>query len=74
MNTEIDYRKYGMLAYQFQGAAYENEVLKSAAGYYIGTVHPVEGPNTRESYEYYRSEDDAKAALELHTWTQRMSL
>ncbi|HUZ95375.1 MAG TPA: hypothetical protein VMU57_10715 [Edaphobacter sp.] len=40
----------------------EDEVLRSAAGYYIGTVWDC-GPYSRES-GYYRTEADAKAALQ----------
>lgn len=47
------------------------QVLKSAAGYYIGTADGDE-PVSRESEEYYRSKDAAKQALELNLWTQRL--
>ncbi len=39
------------------------EVLKSNAGWYIGTWCAVHGPYTRES-GYYRTEQEAKAALD----------
>ena len=40
----------------------ENEVLRSAAGYYIGTICAC-GPYSRES-GYYRTEEDAQRALD----------
>ena len=41
-------------------------VCQSAAGYYIGTFHPQEGPYDRHS-EYYRTHEEAKERLENHT-------
>jgi len=38
------------------------EVLKSAAGYYIGFFCPQDGPYSRES-GYYRSYEEAEKAL-----------
>ena len=46
------------------------EVLESAAGFYIGTACDC-GPYTRESEEYYRTYEEAEAALEAGTWTVR---
>ncbi len=46
-------------------------VLKSAAGFYIGTFCPVEGPISRESQEYWRTEAQAEKALQTGRWTQR---
>lgn len=46
------------------------EVLKSANGYYIGTM--VDGePFCRLSEEYFNSYDSAKDALDNRTFTQR---
>ena len=40
----------------------QNEVLQSAAGYYIGSICEC-GPYSRES-GYYRTEEDAQRALD----------
>lgn len=39
------------------------QVLSSAAGFYIGTMCPRHGPNTRES-GYYKTRELAQRALE----------
>lgn len=49
------------------------EVLKSSAGFYIGTLDPELGPISRESVEYYSSQCKAQQALDLGTWTQRLT-
>jgi hypothetical protein len=46
------------------------EVLLSAAGFYIGTAD-AEGPISRESLEYWKSQDEALTALKTGGWTQR---
>ncbi len=61
---------YGKLAFDESGIKYPLQILRSAAGYYIGTADAFE-PISRESEEYYRSNDAAKQALELNLWTQR---
>lgn len=48
----------------------EVQVLQSAAGFYIGTFSD-EGPFTRESVEYFKTRDQAVAALRDGRWTQR---
>lgn len=47
------------------------EVLRSAAGYYIGTFCPVDGPYSRESYDYYATREEAEKALQNDTWVPR---
>ena len=47
------------------------EVLSSAAGFYIGTFSPTEGPISRESAEYFPTEAAAENALASGEWTQR---
>ncbi|ATN13681.1 MAG: hypothetical protein COB06_002625 [Pseudomonas sp.] len=61
---------YGKLAFAECGIEYPLQILKSAAGYYIGTADEFE-PVSRESEEYYRSEYAAKQAFDLNLWTQR---
>jgi non-ribosomal peptide synthetase component E (peptide arylation enzyme) len=46
----------------------KNEVLRSAAGYYIGTLCDC-GPYTRES-GYYRTEEEAQRALDAGTFVR----
>jgi non-ribosomal peptide synthetase component E (peptide arylation enzyme) len=46
----------------------KNEVLRSAAGYYIGTLCDC-GPYTRES-GYYRTEEEAQRALDADTFVR----
>ena len=50
------------------------QVLKSAAGFYIGTLTPEGEPNTRESTEYWGKKPAADAALERGGWTARRHL
>ena len=50
----------------------ELSVLKSSAGYYIGTSMD-SMPVSRESVEYWESESDAEAALQHSSFTQRQS-
>ena len=46
------------------------QVLRSAAGHYIGTFDD-DGPVSRESVEYFPSHEAARHALETGAWTQR---
>jgi hypothetical protein len=46
------------------------QVLRSAAGHYIGTFDD-DGPASRESVEYFPSHEAARHALETGAWTQR---
>ena len=48
------------------------QVLESAAGFYLGTLHPVQGPFSRESVEYWPTRSLAERALETGDWTQRL--
>ncbi len=62
----------GVLAEQL-GEALPLEVHKSAAGFYLGTWSD-EGPFTRESMEYWRTEQQARDAMAHGRWTQRWYL
>ncbi|MDR2788127.1 MAG: hypothetical protein LBD06_07180 [Candidatus Accumulibacter sp.] len=62
----------GHLAQTFADCELPLEVLESAAGFYIGTFHPKEGPFSRES-EYFPTEEAAREALENGAWTQRLN-
>ena len=61
---------YGRLAKEVLGLTLELTVLKSAAGWYIGTSDNG-GPVSRESIEYYQSELEATQAFEQDLWTQK---
>ncbi|MFS1428307.1 hypothetical protein LMH73_014440 [Vibrio splendidus] len=61
---------YGFLASEC-GVNLKNQVLHSAAGYYIGTLE--DGmPYSRESLEYFPSQEEAETALKTNRWTQRI--
>jgi len=63
--------KYGQLAKQLCGGVrLENQILQSAAGYYIGT-YDAEGPVSRESLEYWPTRKLAEEAYVTGNWTQR---
>jgi ribosomal protein L44E len=47
------------------------KVCHSGAGYYIGTICSECGPYTRESVEYYHTEEAAQFALDNKLWTPR---
>lgn len=62
----------GQLAREFGGQSLPLEVLRSAAGFYIGTQQD-EMPYTRESVEYWPTKAQADRALAIGEdgWTQR---
>ena len=53
------------------GMSFPLAVLKSGAGYYIGTCDEDGLPYSRESAEYWREVHQAQSALEHGRWTQR---
>jgi hypothetical protein len=60
----------GLLALTYVGKRLPLQVLRSAAGHYIGTFDD-DGPVSRESVEYFPSHEAARHALETGAWTQR---
>ena len=60
----------GYLALTYEDLRLPLQILKSAAGYYIGTAHEGE-PVSRESHEYFVSRDAATRALASSDWHQR---
>lgn len=60
----------GPLALAYVGKRLPLQVLRSAAGHYIGTFDD-DGPVSRESVEYFPTRDVARHALETGAWTQR---
>jgi hypothetical protein len=63
--------QFGFLAQEYCGMDIPVKVLRSAAGYYIGTFDNSEGPISRESVEYYPTYDATEQAMVDGTWTQR---
>ncbi|CAJ2794328.1 Uncharacterised protein [Burkholderia pseudomallei] len=61
---------FGALAWRYTGKRLPLQVLRSVAGYYIGTADD-EGPISRESVEYFPTRDLAERALVAGCWTQR---
>ncbi len=62
--------KIGHLAKLCFNVALPLQVCQGAAGYFIGTVHPQDGPYSRESEEYFPTLEAAETALESGNWTQ----
>ena len=62
--------KTGQLARENCQKSLPLAVLKSQAGFYIGTFDD-EGPCSRESQEYYRTEALAQVALDTNNFTQK---
>jgi len=65
-----DQFKCGQLAREFCNKRLPLAVLKSNAGFYIGTLDE-EGPCSRESVEYFPTQALAIKALESGNWTQK---
>lgn len=61
----------GQLAYCELGLILPVQVLRSAAGYYLGTLNEYDLPASRESVEYYNTQGQAERALASGNWTQR---
>ena len=66
--------RIGWLAKEWGGHELPLKVLKSAAGFYLGTCDE-QGPYSRESEEYWGTHQEAAAALNSFDqilWTQRL--
>ena len=61
----------GHLALVHVGKRLPLQVCHSAAGHYIGTADE-DGPVSRESVEYFRSQHAADQALATGRWQQRI--
>lgn len=64
---------FGYLAGKYAGRQLPLSVQRSAAGYFIGTCDPQEGPCSRESQEYFETQGLAQAALDSGAWTQKQT-
>lgn len=70
MTSTLD-KPVGHLAYRDLGLSLPVTVLRSGAGYYLGTLND-EGPVSRESEEYFTTHGQALQALASGSWTQRL--
>jgi hypothetical protein len=61
---------YGLLAEQ-SGVKLPLQVCRSAAGFYLGTMEESGMPYSRESIEYFPTQDAAVTALNSGHWTQK---
>lgn len=59
----------GALALIHTGKRLPLQVLRSTAGYYLGTLD--DGPVSRESVDYFPTHEAASHALKTGAWTQR---
>jgi hypothetical protein len=66
----LESQTHGHLAEKYCNKLLPLAVLKSAAGYYIGTADEM-GPVSRESNEYWRKETSAQLALGTGNWSQK---
>ena len=66
----MQHHAYGKLAMAICGLRLPVRVMRSAAGYYLGTQSDL-GPVSRESVEYWRTEAQAASALLKGEWSQR---
>lgn len=69
-NSDAGNSRYGKLALVYCDRLLAVQVLRSRAGFYIGTADP-DGPVSRESVEYFPTHDAAEHALAQELWTQK---
>ncbi|MEM9030486.1 MAG: hypothetical protein AAGC70_19170 [Pseudomonadota bacterium] len=72
METRIE--RTGVLAKKFGNENAPLQILKSAAGYYIGTLDEDGLPFTRESACYWDTRNAAETALQRGVFPQKLSL
>jgi hypothetical protein len=61
----------GYLALTHMGQRLPLQVCRSTAGYYIGTIDVEQGPASRESVQYFQTNQEARDALVTGQWQQR---
>ena len=66
-------QKYGYLAKSYSGVDMELRVMRSAAGYYLGTSDHDGSPFSRESQEYWPTFEQASDALHSDEWAQKLN-
>lgn len=62
--------KYGELAADC-GKKLVLKVMRSHTGFYIGTSDEEGFPFSRESIEYFKTQEEASLALATESWTQK---
>ena len=61
------------LAHKYLKEKHRLQVCESGAGFYVGATDQNTGePVSRDSQEYYQTEEEAQFALDNRTWTQRL--
>lgn len=68
--SALSSKPIGLLAKAYCNKHLPLTVLQSARGFYIGTASE-DGPCSRESVQYWPSQDAADQALATGMWTQR---
>lgn len=63
---------FGQLALRCIGKVLPVQVLRARTGYYLGTCDREDGPVSRESEEYFATEEAAAQACASGAWTQRL--
>lgn len=62
---------YGKLAELYCDSTLPLQVLRSSAGFYIGTLDDC-GPVSRESAQYWKHREEAEQALATGDWEQHV--
>ena len=62
---------FGFLAKKYCDLDLPLQVIRSNAGFFLGTQSADGEPVSRESMQYFLSEDSAEKALKTGNWTQR---
>ena len=70
VQSHFNGRVYGQLALEYCGKRLPLQILRSNAGFYIGTADD-DGPVSRESAEYFSTREEAERAHTDAAWTQR---
>lgn len=65
------WKSYAQLAWYCLGELWKLQVCKSGAGWYIGVIDPQQGPLSRESQDYFGSEQEARKLLATGMWMQK---
>lgn len=73
VTLKSDTMKIGFLAKRYCGKNLPIQVMQSRAGYYIGTANEDGLPCSRESHEYFSTEEKAQQALDSDSWSQKES-
>ncbi|MEM8970602.1 MAG: hypothetical protein AAGD43_00870 [Pseudomonadota bacterium] len=67
----FDFTQFGYLAYAYDEGLLPLQVLNSPGGWYIGTSSDIGEPISRESIEYWETQEQAQSAFDQKSWTQK---